>query len=214
MYYYSKSEDKPYNRYNAIILTFEKSATQGGGPSWWTMKEGSKKFRTSGDFDYFSVAPIDREEKNDYSERTGRFLERFSEKLFDPCSSIQASEVKVEDSYQHLFGLAKEYEDNGDIFWRKTERLPYTFVSLVQFKGKHIDSAQLDELLIKYVNKFNDFQFRIFLSLEISDVIVFVKVGCYQDGLDCVNEMNDLNCYVYSMLGVESEMSLPEIVFA
>ncbi|MCL2425622.1 MAG: hypothetical protein FWD05_04725 [Oscillospiraceae bacterium] len=168
MFKFNTSKD--YCEFDGIVLTFEK-----GSESWGKSSE-TLSFQTLGDFDRFTVTPISIE----------GFSVESSEAYFSRINEItkKSNVIKESDANHHLLGFTMmDEEDNSKKFWDIKSN--YTFVSLVQF-GQNFSSIEksFKSLKLRLDKKKEDleeigvsFDYFVYLSLDISDLIIFIKTN-------------------------------------
>jgi len=197
--YNNQSDCSPFD---GIILSFVK----GGHRSNVT---GVRHFQTLGDFDCFSVTPVLID--GDDIKTSGDLLYHVNKTLkMIECGEEEKS--TEEDSSYHLIGLSKMSHSDG--FWDEKNETAYTFVSLLQF-GKEFKSFGFDEsirLLREYLDSkicglSSDARYFIYFSMDVSDLILFVKTDSLDAGrtlLEVKKEFcHDIHCYSHSGLNMD-----------
>jgi len=197
-------EEKDYNKYDGIILAFEK-----GGLGWEPDVErgNTKTFSAIGDFDSFSVISLPI--TDDKVQTSDQFVSLYSSRLGDKFKFYNADHPNEEASSHHLFAFSTR--PDSDAFW-DTKTL-YTFISLIQFKinfAKFKDSVNAVEKYLDKVRREKEllFDYRIYQSLDVSDICLFIKTNKLNVGKTCIAAMTkefEADFYSYSKTGFSTE---------
>ncbi|MCL1884361.1 MAG: hypothetical protein FWF81_11515 [Defluviitaleaceae bacterium] len=188
------NENVGYNKFDAIVLSLQKYEQDQPHP---IEEDGGYCFRTLGDFDYFSITPTLIDEK--ISDSAG-FMRKFNKVL----DGLKRELNKKPGSFHHVFCIASD-EGAGD-FWGK--QYNYTLMSLVQLgscgKGFYDAKDAIKDFLDDEKQKHCDFDYFIYSSFDVSDLVIFVKSNIARHGKRVFLSMTkslDLDYHGYTRAG-------------